>query len=103
MDGISLLPLLKGIKQLDRNEISWHYPLYGNQYRGAGSAIHCNKYKLIEFFEDGHLELYGIEKDIGDNYNWIDTYSGIADSMYEKLKRWRLAVDERYPTPNPDN
>jgi len=27
----------------------------------------------------------------------------MADSLHNKLKRWRLEVDARYPTPDPDN
>jgi arylsulfatase A-like enzyme len=102
-DGISLTPLLKGHEKVGRNKIFWHYPHYGNQGGSPGSAIRYNNYKLIEFFEDGHLELYDIENDIGEKHNLISTHAEIADSLYNELKSWRQEVDARYPTPNPDD
>jgi arylsulfatase A-like enzyme len=101
MDGLSLVPLLKGDTLLERCDLYWHYPHYGNQGGSPGSVIRDGKYKLIEFFEDEHLELYNIENDIGENHNLINTYPEIADSLYEKLKRWRLQVHAMYPAPNP--
>ena len=101
MDGISLTTLLKGNEKVDRAEIFWHYPHYGNQGGSPGSAIRDGEYKLIEFFEDGHLELYNIDKDIGENYNLINKQPEIADSLFNKLSKWRKEVHAMYPTPNP--
>jgi arylsulfatase A-like enzyme len=100
-DGISLIPLLKGKKILERNEMYWHYPHYGNQGGSPGSAIRDGDYKLIEFFEDEHLELYNIDADISETINLISTHHEVADSLHEKLEKWRLSVDAKYPSPNP--
>jgi arylsulfatase A-like enzyme len=101
MDGVSLVPLLKGKDTLDRDAIFWHYPHYGNQGGNPGSAIRDGNYKLIEFFEDGHLELYHIKNDIGENYNLIDSNPEIAKSLHDKLKIWREKVDAQYTSLNP--
>jgi arylsulfatase A-like enzyme len=101
MDGISLTPLLKGEERLSRDAIFWHYPHYGNQGGSPGSAVRSGKYKLIEYFEDGHLELYDLDSDIGETENLIQSKPGIADSLFEQLGKWRLEVKARYPTDNP--
>jgi arylsulfatase A-like enzyme len=101
IDGTSLISLLKGNEKLNRNTIYWHYPHYGNQGGSPGSAIRDGKYKLIEFFEDGHLELYDIKNDLGEKNSLVNSHPEIADSLHEKLKKWRLEVGARYPAPNP--
>jgi arylsulfatase A-like enzyme len=101
IDGTSMTPLLRGKEKIDREAIYWHYPHYGNQGGSPGSAIRDGNYKLIEYFEDGHLELYDIENDIGETNNLIDIHPEIAKSMHEKLEQWRKDVDAKYPSPNP--
>jgi arylsulfatase A-like enzyme len=101
LDGISMTPLLLGQDELDRNVIYWHYPHYGNQGGSPGSAVREGNYKLIEYFEDGHLELYDIKNDIGETNDLIDSHPEIAASMHKKLKQWRSEVGARYPSPNP--
>ena len=69
-DGVSILPLLKGeATKLQRDAIYWHYPHYGNQGGTPGSSIRMGDYKLIEFFEDGRLELYDLKNDIEEEKN----------------------------------
>ena len=51
VDGVSIVPLLKGEKSIDREAIYWHYPHYSNQGGRPGSAIRYGDYKLIEYFE----------------------------------------------------
>ncbi len=101
IDGISMAPLLKGEEKLSRDALYWHYPHYGNQGGSPGSAIRSGDYKLIEYFEDGHLELYNLSKDIGESENLIEIRPEIADSLYKQLKQWRLEVKARYPSENP--
>ena len=101
MDGVSLTSLLKGEEKLSRDAIYWHYPHYGNQGGNPGSAVRSGNYKLIEYFEDGHLELYDLENDIGETENIIQLRPEIADSLHKLLEKWRLEVNARYPSENP--
>ncbi len=65
VEGESLLPLFTGEAQaLKREAIFWHYPHYGNQGGTPGSSIRAGDWKLIEFFEDGRIELYNLRDDI---------------------------------------
>ena len=65
-DGVSFAGLLRGEQELPREAIFWHYPHYGNQGGTPGSSLRAGDFKLIEFFEDGRLELYNLRLDIGD-------------------------------------
>ncbi len=101
-DGTSLFPLLKGSSSLDREAIYWHYPHYGNQGGTPGSSIRMGDYKLIEFFEDGRLELYNLMDDIKEEHNLSNEMPGLVAKLHKKLIEWRTGVEAKMPEPNPD-
>jgi len=112
LDGESLAPLLTGRGTLDRDALFWHFPAYLEAYRGGRSqgpwrttpagAIRQGDWKLIEFFEDGRLELYNLKEDIGEANNLAETRPGKAKALHERLKAWRRSVNAPVPTePNP--
>jgi len=97
LDGISLVPLLKGEELKDPNRaIFWHFPVYyGNKKKNGVwvntpcSAIRAGDFKLIEFFEDNHLELYNLRHDIGEMKNLASLNPDRARQLHEKLKQWQ--------------
>ncbi len=101
-DGISLVPLLKGGKRLNRANLFWHYPHYSNQGGGPGGAIRSGDYKLIEFFEDDRIELYNLRTDISETKNLAVEIPGRAKQMRKRLHDWRTEVGAKMPTPNPE-
>ena len=101
-DGKSLVPLLKETGSIDREAIFWHYPHYGNQGGSPGSAVRMGDWKLIEFFEDGRLELYNLKNDPGEKKNVAAERPDLTAAMQEKLKAWRMKVKARMPSKNPD-
>lgn len=100
VDGVSIVPLLKGGSALDRDALYWHYPVYHHSTPAA--AIRESDYKLIEFFEDGHLELYNLSEDIGEKHNLAEAMPEKAAELRDKLHRWQESVGARFPTPNPN-
>ena len=100
-DGISLLPLLEGGNSIGREATYWHYPHYGNQGGTPGSSIRMGDYKLIEFFEDGHTELYNLNEDMSEE----NDISGIEPErvriMREMLAKWREVMEAKIPEKNP--
>ena len=100
LDGESLLPLLEGKKGLGRDAIFWHYPLY--HHSSPAGAVRMGDWKLIEFFEDGRLELYNLAEDIGETTNLAEQKPRRAKRMQRRLAEWRASVDAAMPTPNPD-
>ncbi len=101
-DGVSLAPLLAGADRLDREAIFWHYPHYSNQGGTPGSAIRCGDWKLIEFFEDGRVELYNLREDPGENRDLARAEPARARRMRNQLADWREQVRAKIPEPNPN-
>ncbi len=101
-DGLSLVPLCQGNEVPERKAIFWHYPHYGNQGGTPGSSVRSGDYKLIEFFEDGRLELYNLRHDAGEENNLVDEEPEKAQEMQRMLSQWRQDVEAKIPEPNPD-
>ena len=101
LDGVSLVPLLKGKKTLGRKAIYWHYPHYGNQGGSPTSAVRYGNWKLIKWYEDDRLELYNLKEDIGEKNNLVDKKPELAGKLHKLLNEWLKKVDAKYPTRNP--
>lgn len=99
-DGVSIKGLIEGQGTLDREAIYWHYPHYANQGSTPGSSMRMGDWKLIEFFEDGRLELYNLREDIGELNNLIDEQQELANKMHSLLKVWRTNVGGLIPRRN---
>jgi arylsulfatase A-like enzyme len=102
LDGISIVPLLRG-GSLDRGKpLFWHYPHYGNQGGAPHGAIREGDWKLIEWYEDGSLELYNIREDIAEKNNLASSQPERVKEMQAKLTAWRREVGAVMPTVNPN-
>jgi uncharacterized sulfatase len=100
LDGESLLPLLEKKGTLQRDTLYWHYPIYHHSI--PAGALRQRDYKLIEFFDDNHLELYNLKQDIGEQTNLADTQQEITEKLHQALIAWRTEVNAAMPVPNPD-
>ncbi len=101
-DGVSLAPLLREEGALRRDAIFWHYPHYSNCGGRPGCAVRMGDHKLIEFFEDGHLELYNLREDIGETRDLSRELPDLRRDMLDRLEAWKEQVCARVPTPTPD-
>ena len=101
-DGVSMVPLLKGDGQLDREALFWHYPHYGNQGGTPGCSVRSGDYKLIEFFEDRHAELYNLREDITEEHDLAHHMPEVTERLRTMLHQWLREVNARIPEPNPD-
>ncbi|MGI6367000.1 MAG: sulfatase [Anaerolineae bacterium] len=103
VDGVSLAPLLREPNTtLEREAIYWHYPHYGNQGGTPGCSLRQGDYKLIEFFEDGRLELYNLREDVSEARNLAAEQPERTAALHRLLVRWRQEIEARIPQPNPD-
>jgi len=102
VDGESLVGLLKQSGGLGRDAIYWHYPHYHIGGATPGGAIRRGDYKLIEFFEDGGLELFNLREDLGEKNDLAAKMPEKAEELRGMLADWRESVDATMPTPNPD-
>jgi arylsulfatase A len=65
IDGKSLTRLVKG-KKMDRGPIYWHFPHYNNHgMQSPGGAIRDGDCQLLEYFENGTVQLFNLARDIG--------------------------------------
>ena len=95
------MPLLKGGLSLSRDAIFWHYPHYGNQGGWPGCSVRCGDWKLIEFFEDNHVELYNLKDDVSESKNLAASNPEITRKLHERLIAWRSLVGAVLPATNP--
>ena len=100
-DGVSLVPLLRGETRLDREALFWHYPHYSNQGGTPGCSVRSGDWKLIEFFEDRHVELYDLRNDIGEERDLAAEEPELARELAARLHEWLPSVGARIPEPNP--
>lgn len=102
IDGVSLLPLVSGKGELNRNTLYWHYPHYHTEGATPYGAIRDGYYRLIEFYEDSRIELYNLETDPGEKINLAATMPDKAAELKQKLANWRTATKAQMPAPNPN-
>jgi len=100
MDGKSLVPLLHGGDSLNREAIYWHFPHYHGSGNRPSGAVRAGDYKLVEWFEDGRVELYNIREDIGEKNDLADAMPSKATELRDMLHTWRREVDARMPKPD---
>ena len=78
-----------------REALYWHYPHYSNQGGVPGGAIRRSDFKLIEFYEDGRLELYNLKQDVGEHHNLAAQEPERAKELRRMLDDWRRSVQCR--------
>ncbi|MEI6866539.1 sulfatase [Flavicella sp.] len=100
LDGVSLLPLLKGEKIKNRSLI-WHYPHYGNQGGEPSSIIRKGDWKLIHYYEDDRNELYNLKTDLKEAYNLISENTSMAKELEKELFIYLKSVNAKYPIKDP--
>ena len=111
LDGVSLTPLFDSKGKIEDRALFWHFPIYlqktgSNDYEThdpamrtrPGPAMRMGKWKLHEYFEDGRLELYDLEADLGERNNLASSNPEKASELHKLLKDWRQSVNAPIPT-----
>jgi len=107
LDGQSIVGLLTAKKSKFKNRpIFWHFPAYLESYNEKqwpwrttpAGAVRLGDWKLIEFFEDGKLELYNIKDDISEKNDLAGTMPDKVEELARKLVQWRKSVGAPIPT-----
>ena len=99
LDGRSFAPLLREPRRARRETLYWYYPLAKPHFLGGRSsnAVREGDYKLIEFFDDGHVELYDLRRDLGEQRDLAGEMPGVAARLRRKLGEWRERTVTRAP------
>ncbi|MBX9789072.1 MAG: sulfatase [Pirellulales bacterium] len=99
-DGRSLKRLL-----LDSNAppeartLFWHYPHYYPTTTPA-SALRDGDWKLIEYLEDGRVELYDLAEDPSEAHDLAKSEASKAAELRDKLHAWRTDIGAQMPSVN---
>lgn len=102
-DGESLMPLLRGEPEAwTRDTLYWHYPHYANAGSTPTGTIRQGDWKLMEFFEDDHVELYNLAEDPAESEDRASEMPEIAEELRRQLAQWRQSVQATPALPNPD-
>ena len=113
MDGLSLVPLLKGASDtLGERALFWHFPAYlqvGSGIEGVESRdplfrtrpcsiIRVGDWKLHQYFEDGGLELYNLRDDLSEATNLAERMPEKTQELLRRLEKWRKEIGAPVPT-----
>ena len=101
-DGRSLVPLLEGRSTPESRPIFFHYPHYSNQGGFPGAAVRDGDWKLIERFEDGHVYLYNLSDDIGEQRDVAGQHPEKVTELVGLLHNWYRETGARFLEPNPE-
>ena len=113
LDGDSLVRLLRGEADpvFSERTLIYHFPIYLQSYLDdatetrdplfrtrPGSLIRKGPWKLQQYFEDGDIELFNIENDIGEQQELSQQHPEVAQQLLSELKAWRETMQAPVPT-----
>jgi|GEM_PF-187557 len=99
VDGKSFVPALNG-DAYERGPIYWHFPHYSNHgYQSPGGAIRSGDFKLLEYYENGTVQLFDLANDIGERNDLAKERPEVVARLKKQFKDWRDEVDAKMPYP----
>ena len=99
-DGISFVPLLEGKPFNGHEAIYWHFPHYSNHgNQSPGGAIRVGQYKLLEYFENGTVQLFDLDNDLGEQRDISKENPETTQKLLKMLQGWRQETDAKMPYP----
>ena len=100
-DSRDLTPLLKNAQgHLDRTSLFFHYPHY-YETTSPVSAVRQGNWKLLEYLEDGHCELYDLASDPSERNDLAREHPDRTSALRDQLHSWRNATNAQMPKTNP--
>jgi len=111
LDGLSLVPLLKGQnRDLGNRPLYWHFPAYLQSYNSVTdeqrdrlfrsrpcSLIRVGDWKLHQYFEDNGVELYNLRQDIGETTDLAKTNPEKTKELLKQLEQWKKDIGAPIP------
>ena len=104
LDGISLKKSWlqdEGLSPTKERAFFWHFPHYTNQGSRPAAATRQGNWKLIEYMEDGAIELYDLEKDVGEKTNVSLDFPDKSKALLESLQQWQKRTGVQFGARNP--
>ena len=108
LDGVSLLPTFKK-KDLKPRSLFWHFPGYLQSYKADPdsaskffrttpcSVIRKGDWKLIQYFENGAIELYNLKMDASEKTNLVLINEEKKQELLRELQDWQKSTKAPIP------
>ena len=105
LDGINLLPVLRGQDYEINRDLFWHFPAYLEAYQKdvpnfrttPVSIIRSGDWKLLYYYESKHWELYNLTTDIGENQNVASENQSVVNNLGKRLVDWLIETKADMP------
>ena len=93
-DGKSIVAALKGEGINADRPIFWHSPLGRPTSTGDlnSSAVRVGDYKLIDWYDDGRVELFNLKEDIGEKHDLSKEMPVKTAEMLKLVRDWRKEI-----------
>ncbi|MCA9177415.1 MAG: sulfatase [Planctomycetales bacterium] len=102
LDGVSFAAAVKGESAATR-PLYWHFPHYSNHgMQSPGGAVRSGDYKLLEYFENGTVQLFHLGNDLAEQRDLAQQEPEKARELRQLLHNWREEVGARMMAPNPE-
>ena len=99
-DGVDLYPAMKG-KKMEERPLFWHFPHYSNHgMLSPSGAVRFGDYKLIEYYENGTVQLFNIAEDECETEDIAAEHPEIVSRLKSMLAQWRKDVGADMPAEN---
>ena len=102
LDGVSFSALLTGHGPAPQRSLFWHFPHYTNQGSRPSGAMRDGNWALVEYYDDGGIELYDLSADISETTNLAAQQPDRVAKMRAALAAWRTDVGAQTNKPNPN-
>ena len=102
VDGVSFAEALTG-GAFEREAVYWHFPHYSNHgMQSPGGAIRDGAFKLLEYFENGTVQLFDLADDPGEQHDLAAEAPARASELRARLQAWRGSVSAAMPMARPE-
>jgi len=99
LDGVPIQRVLAKPRDFENRPLFWYYPLEKPHFLGGRSAgaIRRGAFKLIEFYDDGKIELYNLKNDPSETTDLAAKLPAEKKELLDQLRRWRKALPATAP------
>ena len=101
VDGLNLLPLIKGENNIKRQSLFWHFPHYRGKINPY-SIIRNGDWKLIKRYDGKPFELFNLKNDLSEKNDLSQDMPEKVKELNEEIMIWLLKTNARVPRANPD-
>jgi len=111
LDGMSIVPVLKGEKPAIRKDVYCVSPQYCLNYmplvEPPAASVHSGDWKLIRFYAGNsnstdRMELYNLKDDIGETFDMSAGMPELTAKLSKELDGYIASIHAVMPKPNPN-